>query len=478
MSDNNFQRTFQEATEPKLKHHHILKNYSETGDPSTLNTDIMREVRQEHDVEEAVTDDAYQHNTGNGVTHRARANIKLWMAGEQAPEIAALTTLLESAKDIFRHNNTYTISNERNKESIDEIDRTHIRLTSIVTNRDDIGFDFEKNNSSTDRAKFPILMERTQNGFQITRVNKDSILNQHNHEAWVQERLQQIRESLKHEPTLLSLGEFDYPPIVRHDPNAARDYDVQLKKLVDSYHKPLMLVAGTRHSQLNKVETERSNVAEPCDDKTPWFNVARIFVNEHMIDEDKKGSIPIPLAHLKLTSAEKAHERIQGPDGSVIQTYGTKFGIISVLICVDAYVPSVIFSFFHRRLRSEKVDYIIVPAYNKSPKLYYVCQSLSLLCNTVVLLVDSCKSSSDGYPQKIKSAQTALFVNGRTFEDIAKSDPKIGSKITDSVHSNIVTWNLSLDYIQIETMRTNHQMKTGESNKLLASRIDDILPLH
>ena len=179
-------------------------------------------------------------------------------------------------------------------------------------------------------------------------------------------------------------------------------FDDSILRIIEEADQEVFIVAGSRHEFLKK----EGQVVEA-------WNRAKIYANSKLANLDRAKDSPIvfPINQEKIVSAQKAGEYINVPTPSRISYYESKIGRIGVLICVDAYSPNVIFSLLNQRDMGspEKLDYILVPAFNMSRKLYYACQVLSLTCQTVVVLVDACKHS------RRKKTRLALFVGGRVF---------------------------------------------------------------
>ena len=224
-------------------------------------------------------------------------------------------------------------------------------------------------------------------------------------------------------------------------------FQQRVQETIDSYPQPVFLVMGTRHDY--------------NDDSRTCANQARIFANK-ILDDLPKPDPPDdrPILHEKQISATKAGERISPAKVSNLQYYSTKYGNIGVLICVDAYNPTVLFSLLNSKLDIElqSLDIILVPAYNLSDKLYFACQILSLLCGCYVVLIDACSESNrtDKYE---KPERTELFVAGRSFYDLHRQDHSVGTSLETS-NEFIKAWDLSVDFLKL--LRNSDQSRVTQ----------------
>lgn len=362
-------------------------------------------------------------------------------ARRSALDASVMAVLLTCARDIHRPKPGACFG------PVSEAWRTKkVRLAAVSMQRDDIcplqpprdidprdfGMKMEKHARSA--LCFSIL---NNDAYDTKRLNLDE---------WNAERKRAVKTALDNEANFISLGEFDVPPKLVSD-CYADDFLDWVKNTIETYDHPVLIIPGTRH------EFHDGSKLPVC------HNHAKIFANKAMdkFRDHSFQSRAYPLDHPKLVSAEKLGERLTPVQMSEPRYYETHFGRIGVLICVDAYSPNIIFSLINARDGisdtgpSQKLDFLLVPAYNNSAKLYYACQVLSMTCETVVLLADACKQSTR-QPELCE-----LFIAGRTFSDIVASsledggENTLGKVILDQDSPRLKVWELDMD-----TLRTLH----------------------
>lgn len=116
----------------------------------------------------------------------------------------------------------------------------------------------------------------------------------------------------------------------------------------------------------------------------------------------------------KKAAAVKLGEYLDPEPDPKFDVFVTPHGVVSVLICYDAYDPSMFLTatrmYQHSRLKESRfqhhgVDLFFVPSFNRSPQLVRMCEALSYLTNTVVVYVSgdsACETKSE------------VFICGRT----------------------------------------------------------------
>ncbi|MCP4934760.1 MAG: hypothetical protein GY927_11280 [bacterium] len=310
-----------------------------------------------------------------------------------------------------------------------------ITIAGIAMGRHDIGLpDGHKKLKQDDKIK-PLRFE-TVKRLTFTSINEEGNP-PYKKTEWESERLAHLETCLDNGANIICLGEFDFPP-VQHGVDHA-SFEKAILEKINARDYPVFVVAGSRH-EYNK------------DDET-CVNVARIIVNRNLKDVVTSRELNNVFLHNKIVPATKVGEIISPPNSIDVKYYDTKIGRIAVLICVDAYNPTLMFSLIDPQLykrggtlrgEPDQLDFILVPAYNFSPKLYYSCQVLSLLCRCTVLLVDACCQWTGA--TELKCLEAELFFNGRSFSDRRKDNDELGEKIyeEDKVH----IWQLKKNFLR------------------------------
>lgn len=98
----------------------------------------------------------------------------------------------------------------------------------------------------------------------------------------------------------------------------------------------------------------------------------------------------------KRTSAKSLGEVIAPTPSPQLYYFATSVGRIGVLICIDAFDPGIATSIFanSRETNIDRLQYILVPSYNPSPKLLQSCRLLSYYGNCAVVYVNAMKDDS------------------------------------------------------------------------------------
>jgi predicted amidohydrolase len=216
---------------------------------------------------------------------------------------------------------------------------------------------------------------------------------------------------------VICFGEFDYPPF-REDEDgraAERSFLREVQKRINRSDEPVFAVLGSFH-RIRALVDRGSDWTGPLAQ-----NVAKIALSDRLKDS---GAAPFREI-LKRTPASKAGELITGIHGIDMEVFDTIIGKFGVVICSDAYDPSIVLEYFAHSANVEyKRDVILVPSYNKSAKLAHMCQALSLTARSVVVMVDACREHTQALGPFEKSA---VWVCGIPVEE-ATQDVLFGEK--------------------------------------------------
>jgi len=357
-------------------------------------------------------------------------------------ETAAMTILLQSAKDAYSVE-PIVLTNERTRPAFELLRDSSITIAGVGMKRDDIASVEQQRHGVS--PQYPFLMEeRTGCCASVVNPNAKSSV-AYSFEKWSADRLSAVEDAVKLGSDIICLGEFDYPP--QHPVTDEKKFDQDILDLINGQNRPILCVAGSRHEWIRDGDNWR------C------INRARVFANKRLMVNDLQEPHDAFFSIDKAVSAKKAGEVLSSNSMPKIKYFETPLGKIAVLICVDVFSPSVVFSLLNSRSTTpnKPFDYVLVPAYNTSPKLYYSCQTLSLLCNTTVMLVDACKLSS-GIGETRKEKQVAIFVAGRDLSDMSQGFQRVRSmdhgsaapKLDDepaTENETVVAWRLSIDAV-------------------------------
>ena len=365
-------------------------------------------------------------------------------------ELAAMKILADSAEDTYELvpevlSNTGGVAPLGGKDGA--LARPTITIAGVSMGRHDIA---KKGARGAERS-WPFIF-KDEDAFCVMRPNTGSNPG-YIRADWEQMRLDKIRECVDAGANMICLGEYDFTP--HSDSERETDFTNEISKIIDGQGRPILVVAGSRHEPRTVQRPSGAAYVE-------WHNVARIVCSDELCNNPNQPCKEF--LHDKLVSATKAGEIIARPSEIDVKYYDTVLGRIAVLICVDAYDPTVILSLINPELnrhsskrgnKNNSLDFVLVPAYNYSPKLYYSCQVLSMIAQCTVLLVDTCNHFSENpRAENLKTECTELFICGRTFSDIRDSkEPKdqgVGEweKRGDKPSGCTKIWKASQNYLK------------------------------
>lgn len=195
---------------------------------------------------------------------------------------------------------------------------------------------------------------------------------------------------------------------------------------------------------MEMVATRRSDLSAPAALK---IDPVRLRFAKEAFDffDTTAGAGKPPVYIRKKSPARKLGEYIDAGGKYELDVFVTKLGVTAVLICYDAFDPSIFLSavrMYHESSEQEGgfihqgIDIFFIPAFNRSQKFVDMCQVLSLETNSVVVYVsgdERCDVKSD------------VFVCGQRCETWAKGmakDEPFGAfykveRIPDSEHLHV-----------------------------------------
>ncbi len=169
-----------------------------------------------------------------------------------------------------------------------------------------------------------------------------------------------LRRVAKAGAKLVCFNEMSYPDAM--DIETSRELRAEIREIVDE--NQLFVIAGTHHH------------------RQTFHNLCPIFAANREI-----------IPHAKLSSAAKLEEKIRTPAGRVMRYYKTTFGAVGLLICLDAYEPTLFLRMMKQSSvwqNEEGVDFVFVPAFspNNSKAVCDACQDLSYTTGAIVVYVN------------------------------------------------------------------------------------------
>ena len=188
----------------------------------------------------------------------------------------------------------------------------------------------------------------------------------------------------------------------------------QIQRVVDNHS--LFVAAGTYH--------------HPSTD----HNVCPIFVPGGCVDP-----------HAKLTSAARLKEHVRTPSGRIMRYYRTGFGKVGLLICLDAFEPTLFLKMMRQSslFRSQdEIDLVLVPSFSpyNAKSILESCQDLSYVTGATVVFVN-CSERPPAH---------ALFLGGRKLARTSREHGYKRRKPKDPATDRVVLHELSWDRIETQ----------------------------
>ncbi len=316
-----------------------------------------------------------------------------------------LTILTRAARDMRRITPARTSSSAarhgRTNRAEDQLRNEVVRIALVNRARDDI-CDSKRNEDYPHTRQFPFRWKRTPISNTIEEnPSSDPALDE---ERWRADLIQLLSKSVTLHANIICFGEFDYPQFGPADEAVAaeRSFEHQIMKVVDGANWPVFAVLGSFHRTLRLTGDVAGEWTGPLAQ-----NVAKIALSEELRNPGAKSIREV----LKRTPASKAGELLTGFHGIDMEVFDTIIGKFAVVICSDAYDPSIVLEYFAASaLPDHKRDIILVPSYNKSAKQAHMCQVLSLTSGSIVVMVDACREHTGGSGPFEKSSAWACGI--------------------------------------------------------------------
>ncbi|MEM1052542.1 MAG: hypothetical protein AAGI28_10650 [Pseudomonadota bacterium] len=208
---------------------------------------------------------------------------------------------------------------------------------------------------------------------------------------WQDEIISSLKAAIKKGAQIISFGEYDFP--IYEKLADERSFVTRIQKVLDGALEPIIALIGTSHVFKKDHETAGSLSGDEYYE-TSLQNVGRLFFSEALRDAWVSGSGNSPEKIFKATPASRVGERLSSARSeNRIKLYGynTVLGRVAVLICSDAYDPTIILEIAAKCADPNlRPNYILVPSYNASLVFPDLCQILSFVTRSIVILVDAC----------------------------------------------------------------------------------------
>lgn len=356
-------------------------------------------------------------------------------------EIEILATILRAARDMHDLTNTAYDMKKAELYAADQMPRREkgLRLALINRRRSDIA---DPDAKGTDALSNRTLRWKKTALTSTITVNRHAIGGwQYEFVKWRNEIVEGIKVAVKNKSNVIAYGEFDFPPEFPDQDKSIEDFENSIIEIINDADQPIVLFAGTRHVfEPKKTEIKEGNATVDLVHETSASNVGHVFFND-VILKGMRGEDGSRLAKIyKRTPAMKAGEKLSRVEEGIHQysAFSTIIGRIAFLICADAYDPLIAFDIFLKSSDDQlRPQLIIVPAYNRSPKLGHMCQILSFLTQSIVVLLDVC---SEGRRKKATEIWNCGNVANSEIGLIQREDCNISANSNAVMHIWDINW--------------------------------------
>jgi hypothetical protein len=253
-------------------------------------------------------------------------------------------------------------------------------------------------------------------------------------DQWTDLRRSELEAALDRKADIICFGELAYPapaPVGEegwsveglYASGAARQrFEDLAKEALNASDKTPFVFLGTFHCPLTLYNI---GVIYPLGAKDAF---ARVRVRSEKLESKRRPvnkrlhkEVALPLLYRKRFPARRAGESLRVPPSEEFHVYDLPIGRIAVLICSDVVDINQALTIARRNGPSEKydpIDFVLVPSFNESPKLASMCQELSYLARTSVVLVNA--NQGEG-----KFNDTTIYSCGLAVEELNKISPKL-----------------------------------------------------
>lgn len=384
--------------------------------------------------------------------------------------------LLEQTSLLF--DNEFIVPGDKSDFRYDTGLKKRFKIASILS---DLRIDFQDNGELKSQYQFDGVLPR---GL-LTPRDRESV------ECIRDERAGQLKRALSDSPDVISFCEFALPPCEFHPE------DISLIGNMDVFQQDLIDRVDLRYEEtaLDLLNRAVMDGAEQKD--LPFifygsahcnltrFNIGAVspggaLESNYFLErmrEDPFGSMRSlkydlvdghsaerlqgrgPIAHKKKFPARRAGERARVPDDQNFRLYKNELGYVSVLICSDAVDINQAANIVRINRAAddaslfERINLVIVPAFNKSELLFDACRDLSAMARTNVLVTNAKGNFADpktpGRPRSMPESE--LFFDGY-------SSWQLGQKNmveTRQPFTDVKTFTIDLEFQRAVLKRVN-----------------------
>lgn len=305
----------------------------------------------------------------------------------------------------------------------------------------------------------------------------------YDHSKWCGHRRTELSLALDFKPDVICFPEFAYPPpasgrtyhesgettsSIANDDEIKNDYidrstygrnrykfEEEIKADLKGKSQPFVFL-GSYHCPFDFYNMGVIFPLGSDDEKfTTKKRMSTIDDDGEVREYTKFRSIAPPVLYRKRFPARRRMEYTRIPSNFEFHTFNIDDVCIAVMICSDAVDLNQFFNLARINIVEnvkEKIDIVLIPSFNQSPKLVSMCRELSFLTRTVVAFVNANEYSSH-FPN------SEVFVGGFTPTDLSSMGKSSRSVVVFSeripcslvkLKGNSYIWNLELNFNFIE----------------------------
>ena len=200
---------------------------------------------------------------------------------------------------------------------------------------------------------------------------------------------------------------------------------------------------AARFVGMEMTATKRADLSSPAAAKIDPIRLRYAKEAFDFYDTTAEASAP-PVYIRKKSPARKLGEYIDVTGKYELDVFVTRLGVAAVLICYDAFDPSIFLSAVRMFYESteqkggfihQSIDIFFIPAFNRSQKFVEMCRVLSLETNSVVVYVsgdERCAVKSDVFVCGHRCQTWAQGMGDESLEDFYKVE-----QLSDSDHLHV-----------------------------------------
>ncbi|MCX7362146.1 MAG: hypothetical protein NTV97_09825, partial [Alphaproteobacteria bacterium] len=326
------------------------------------------------------------------------------------------------------------------------------------------------------KARIPRKISGKKVKKKVSKRNPDFVLRQHRDDCvlcepasdfkianWQRERLDELVEA--HEaapqgwerPHIICFGELAYPPppaavfaagvdYVKQFGRYQVEFEQDVRKTLHSFSSATrpFLFLGSYHCPITLYNVGMI-MPRGGQEVIDMRVVSRVLTRDGFVTTTKDEEIRAPIPHRKRFPAKRDSEQTRVPPDNAFRVFATPVGRVAVLICsdiIDLNQFLLVARYNDSAGKMDRIDFVLVPSHNTSPKLLQMCQQLSWLAVTTVIIVNANGGANSAYPETtVYCCGKSLMIKGekksRLLEVVSKSLIHSGKGIRR--HSKI-TW--------------------------------------